>query len=135
MKVEQLEDMLAFLDEFGYVSILDIQNRFHYLNGSYEWHMKSNMAIGKNLTKEAIHFLTELVRAKLIIAFPSTDAPILVEQPIYKYPLAKRINYNYKNAHYLPLIFSTFERIKIDGLMNLRLIDLEGSCSSSPRLL
>lgn len=135
MKVEQLEDMLAFLDEFGYVSILDIQNRFHYLSGSYEWRIKSNIVIGKNLSKEAIHFLTELVRVKVIIAFPSMDAPILVEQPIYKYPLAKRINYNYKNTHHLPLTFSTFERIKIDGLMNLRLIDLKESCPSSPRLL
>lgn len=135
MTIDQLEDVLFFIDEFKYVSIFDILNEFYYLNGDYEWRMKLNVVIGKNLTKEATHFLTELVRAKVIIAFPSMDSPQQDRQPAYPYALAKGINYNYHNPRWFPLTFSTFDRIRMDGLKNIHLINLHGSSWSSPPIL
>lgn len=135
MTVDQLEEVLYFMDEFRYVTIFDILHRFHYLGGTYEWRIRSNVVIGKNLSKEAIQFLAELARAKVIIAFPSIDAFQHEKQHIYPYVLAKGINYNYHNPRWFPLTFSTFDRIRMDGLKNLHLIDLQGSGYSSSPIL
>lgn len=135
MTVNQLEEVLYFMDEFRYATIFDILNRFPYLGGTYEWRIKSNVVIGKNLSKEAIQFLIELVRAKIIIAFPSIDAPQYEEQSAYPYAIAKGINYNYHHPRWFPLTFSTFDKIRMDGLKNIHLINLQGSSWSSPPIL
>jgi hypothetical protein len=119
--------LLDVINEQYYPSILDIVDIIPEFTGNYEWYINSNTSLWNKCSEEGIRSINGLLKDKIILAFQDSIHIHFFWPGVAPYDFAKSLTRNYINPRWLPISFTTQNRIDRDGTTGIEPIDLSMS--------
>jgi hypothetical protein len=119
--------LLDIINEQYYPSILDIVDIIPEFTGNYEWYFNSNSVIWHRCSNLAISSIHGLLKDKIILAYQAPMSIRFEHSEIAPYHIAKSLTKNYVKPRWIPICFTTKNRIDRDGTTGIEPIDLSMS--------
>ena len=119
--------ILDVIEEQYYPSILDIVDIIPEFNGNYEWYFNSNTCLWNKCSEHGIRSIHALLEDRFILSFQDSIHINFFWPGVAPYDFAKSLTRNYANPRWLPIRFTTQNRIDRDGITGIEPIDLSMS--------
>jgi hypothetical protein len=116
--------ILNLINDSCYVSILDIVDLVPGFNGNYEWYFNTNTCLWNKCSEEGIRITHSLLVDKVILAYQDSMHMKFMYPGIAPYKIAKSLTKDYVKPRWMPIGFTTQNRIDRDGVIGFEPIDL-----------
>jgi hypothetical protein len=101
------ERIFSFIKGRENVSLAELENHIDGFKGNYEWVQGENKIVWRGMSKKAIEALRHLLKKKKIYIYATTPLVYYIEGLVPDLPVVKQPNRDYKNRHWLPVVFCT----------------------------